>query len=81
MNDWLREPETIGYGLIALLIAAMLGIGIHHDRQHQAFLKSHGCQLLTDAPTDRRVYCGKACFRPEEVYVYECADGTRTEVR
>jgi hypothetical protein len=36
MNDWLREPETIGYGLIAL---------------------------------------------PEEVYVYECADGTRTEVR
>lgn len=81
MNDWLREPETIGYGLAALLCAVVLGLVIRHNMQHTAFLKSHGCQLLTEAPTGRRVYCGKACFRPEEVYVYECADGTRTEVR
>lgn len=74
------DPEIVAYSLISLLIAAVLAYVMHDYAKHQAFLKSHGCQLLTQAPTGRQVYCGKACFRPEKVYVYECADGTRTEI-
>lgn len=81
MSDWRTDPDVITHGLIALVIAVMLACGIRHDIQHAAFLKAHGCHLLTEAPTGRQVYCGKVCFRPEQVYVYECADGTRTEVR
>lgn len=64
-------------GLVLIAIAA----SIYQAYQHEKFLSEHGCELLTEAPTGRQVYCGKACFRPEKVYVYECADGTRTEVR
>lgn len=65
---------------IAFLMFA-IGGAIYSDHQHTEFLRTHGCQLLTEAPTGRKVYCGKACYRPEKVYVYECLDGTRTEVR
>ena len=80
MKDCRIEPETVIYSVIILAFAVMLALGIRDDMRHQEFLQAHGCQLLTEAPTGREVYCGKACFRPERVYVYECADGTRTEV-
>lgn len=66
--------------MVGFLIFAMIASGIQ-AKKHEDFLKSHGCQQLTEAPTGRRIYCGKACFRDEMVHVYECADGTRTEVR
>lgn len=75
------HPEVLIYALIVLFLAVMLAGSIDQERKHQAFLKTHGCRLLTEAPTGRQVYCGKACWHPEKVYVYECADGTRTEVR
>lgn len=75
------QPEVLIYGLIVLFLAVMFADSIDQERKHQAFLKAHGCQLLTEAPTGRTVYCGKACSMPEQVYVYECADGARTEVR
>lgn len=71
---------TIIATIVVLLVAA-LGWALHKNAEHEQFLRSHGCQLLTDAPTGRHIYCGKACFRPERVCVYECIDGTRTEVR
>jgi hypothetical protein len=67
-------------GCVAFLLFMMAG-AIYSDHVHTEFLRTHGCQLLTEAPTGRQVYCGKACYRPEKVYVYECVDGTRTEVR
>jgi hypothetical protein len=63
-----------------MLVCVMLISSIHQANEHARFLRSHGCQMLTKAPTGRQVYCGKACSEPEYVYVYECADGTRTEV-
>ena len=65
--------------IVVFFIAYAAIIGVKKS-EHDAFLREHGCQLLTEANTGRQVYCGKACFRPEKVYVYECAEGTRTEV-
>lgn len=78
MPDW--DIEWLMCLLIALLIG-LIGFALYQAKQHEEFLQEHGCQMLTQAPTGRRVYCGKGCFRSEYVYVYECADGTRTEVR
>lgn len=77
---YVDTPAVVAAAIGVLTVGAVLAINIHADRQHEAFLKSHGCQLLTKAPTGRQVYCGKACSRDEHVYVYECADGLRTEV-
>jgi hypothetical protein len=74
------SPEVILVWIGALLFCAMLISSIHQINEHERFLRQRGCQLLTKAPTGREVYCGKACFTAEHVYVYECADGTRTEI-
>ncbi len=74
------NPESVLATVLVLVVIALFAGAIHQANVHEAFLKSHGCQLLTKASTGREVYCGKACFAPEYVYVYECADGTRTEV-
>jgi hypothetical protein len=68
---------------VAMLFIVGFGVttAIKQNHAHQRFLEEHGCQLLTEAPTGRTVYCGKGCNRPEKVYVYECLDGTKTEVR
>lgn len=68
--------------LCSLLLAGMvlfMGFGLYKCYQHEQFLKEHGCQLLAEAPTGRTRLVGKIT-RAERVYVYECADGTRTEV-
>jgi hypothetical protein len=76
--DW--DVEWLICGVIVLAVG-LVGLAAYQDKQHRDFLKANGCQLLTQAPTGRHVYCGKGCFRDEYVYVYECIDGTRTEAR
>ena len=71
---------TILVGVL-VIIGMMCAMAIRQSLEHQRFLEEHGCQLLTEAPTGRTVYCGRGCNRPEKVYVYECAKGTLTEVR
>lgn len=78
MRDW-DALNWLCFWLIAFGFLAF-GFATYQMNEHEKFLREHGCQLLTEAETGRRVYCGKACFRSEYVYVYECADGTRTEV-
>lgn len=51
------------------------------SRARQDFLKQHGCQLISQNETGRRVYCGRACLRPEVLSFYECAKGNRFELR
>jgi hypothetical protein len=79
MKDWEITEWIVFIGVAVLLLMCIAAIV--QGKRHDDFLKAHGCQLLTVAPTGRQVYCGKACFRPELVYVYECVDGTKTEVR
>ena len=64
--------------LVALLLFA-IGAAIRQDREHANFLKAHGCQLLKEAPTGRYHWVGKL-REAENVYVYECIGGTKTEV-
>jgi len=54
-------------------------MSIKENAEHEKFLKQHGCQLLMSAETGRTHLVGKITHH-EKVYVYECADGTRTEV-
>lgn len=61
------------------VIVGLMGIAIYESAQHDIFLEEHGCQLLAQAPTGRHHYVGKL-LETEYVYVYECVDGTRTEV-
>lgn len=83
MRDWDIESVVIGTIIIAVVVffSAIISLAFVQENKHREYLAAHGCQLLTEAPTGRRIYCGKACFRPEKVYVYECVDGTKTEVR
>ena len=54
-------------------------MAVRKDAEHEKFLQQHGCQLLMSAETGRTHLVGKITHH-EKVYVYECADGTRTEV-
>jgi hypothetical protein len=65
--------------LIIILFIFMIfavGIGIRASIKHTQFLKDHGCQLLTEAPTGRTAWAeeasqfGCACasnFRKQEM--------------
>lgn len=79
-----ERRETVGWSIFfSLAILAMLfpiGWTLYHNHQHTEFLRAHGCQLITATPTGRWFMHGKAGYQPEYVYVYECADGMRTEV-
>jgi hypothetical protein len=68
---------VVGAGVALLILLCVYAV--IQDQKHEEFLQAHGCQLLTKAPTGRTHLVGKL-IEDEYVYVYECADGTRTEV-
>jgi hypothetical protein len=74
----MKEDTWLSVTLIAILIAVAAGLGIatYDSIKHEKFLESHGCELITQQPTGRRH--GKLA---EYVYVYDCADGVRSEVK
>ena len=72
--------------VVSAFLAALFGflvfavvMGLKENAEHQRFLQQRGCQLLMSAETGRSHLVGKIRHN-EKVYVYECADGTRTEV-
>ena len=80
------EENEIWTWVISAFLAALVGflifavvMSIKENAEHEKFLKQHGCQLLMSAETGRTHLVGKITHH-EKVYVYECADGTRTEV-
>jgi hypothetical protein len=75
MGDLLGWFCSASVALLVFLIAA----AIVQDKQHDDLLRVHGCQLLKEAPTGRYRWVGKL-REAENVYVYECIDGTKTEV-
>ena len=79
MDDFEVQCVAAIFALVLGVIAVVV-FAIVQDSRHTEYLRKHGCELVTTAPTGRNVYCGKACFRPEEVYVYDCADGPRLEL-
>ena len=69
-------------GVVALFVALFVGViclAIYQSHEHTVFLEQHGCQLITKAETGRQIPVGKL-EHTEYVYVYECADGDRTEL-
>jgi hypothetical protein len=76
--DFLSQ-ENLVWGLI-LIVLVFVAASLYARYQHSEDLRIHGCNLVIEAPTGRRVFCGKGCTKPEHVYVYECYEGTRTEV-
>ena len=74
--------ETFLEAIFAAAIVALFGLvayALYEGYEHTKFLEAHGCQLLVKAPTGRDVRVGKTS-RTEYVWMYECADGDRTEV-
>jgi hypothetical protein len=65
-------------GMVALCVGVICLV-IYQQHEHTVFLREHGCQLITKAETGRQILVGKM-ERTEYVYVYECADGDRTEI-
>lgn len=82
--DYNTESDSTGLAIVVfsvVFLVAMMCAAAYRSYQHNEMLRREGCQLLTEAPTGRKVYCGKACYRPEVVRVYECANNvTKTEV-
>jgi len=63
-----------------VVFVLIIAFGVYDRIQHQALLRAHGCLLNTEAPTGHYRLVGKV-ITPEYVYVYECTDGLRTEIR
>lgn len=64
-------------GLLTILTFAGCIASMHNSMKHEEFLRANGCQKKMEAETGKQVYCGKACFRPEKIVVFECAGGER----
>jgi hypothetical protein len=78
--------EIVGW-VLGLIFFGFLGFLTYEMVQtmreldaHQKFLETHGCQLIHSSPTGRDLGNVKI-HHYEYVYVYECADGTRTELK
>jgi hypothetical protein len=79
-----RDSDTwliIGMAVLGILFVLASVAKIVHMVRHNRYLAEHGCQLLIETPTGRSWPDGKSSMHIEKVYVYECVDGVRSEVR
>jgi hypothetical protein len=67
--------SVAGFGFLVWMIVCTES----SEAKHREFLKANGCQLFFSRPTGRDLGNVKI-HHYEYVYVYECADGTRTEL-
>lgn len=61
------------------IVIAVIGSSFYKRHEHQKYLEEHGCQEIHRSYTGRTINHGKY-NTSEEVIVYECKDGMRTEL-
>ena len=63
--------------LIAAVIAILIvgGISVLQTKDRNEQMKKDSCQLIKEAPTGNKIYCGKACFKDEIRSIYNCKSG------
>lgn len=59
---------------VALLLFSFVACtqGIIEDNKVRKQLEIDNCSLISKKETGERLYCGKACTRPEYAYEYVC---------
>ncbi len=57
-----------------------MAVSCEKSKQEAQTIAARGCTLVAKEETGNRVYCGKACFRPEIRRIYQCKDGALTLV-
>lgn len=76
--------SQIFVGVVAVfLIAAIIVSTVSNPRAspRDVFIKEHGgCELKSKHDTNEKRYCGKACFRTIQAFVYQCADGEQVYI-
>ena len=74
-DDWAMNTILAVCGL--LLAACFIGMGISADqaKEQADALRRQECKLWHERETGNRIYCGKACTRPEMERVYVCKNG------
>lgn len=73
------NPPALTAILFAVILVISIIGGCVGSARHKAYLKEHGCQLVRKVATGRTT--GVKIKSDEYLYIYECSDGERTEIR
>lgn len=75
------DPLGVFATAVCAFLIALMGCGLYVAAQERKWLQENSCVLQSETDTGKRVYCGKACFRPEKRKEYRCSFGQHIIIR